>query len=437
MSPASRHPVPFLARPAYRQQLLASALDGAFSGILELATFVASKHLGALRGGIILYTAVTSAGMFTAPYWAARLETADRRRLFLAAGLLGRLLLVLAAAVGSPTLFLALVALQAFAHPAVLPALNVLWQSNYPDAVRGRVLGRITVVSTLVNAATSLGGGALLQHEPELYRLLFPLAGVLGFTSYAILGSIRIRRRRRAPAPAVPLAAPPGPSDRSWPIPRSLRDSVRLLRDNPSFAVYELGFMTYGLGFFFTYPLLADYCARDLHLDYTVYTTARAIQQLAQLAFSPVFGGLLDRLRAARTAAATFGVLVPFALAMAAARGEGMIYVAFAIFGAGMSGVNICWTLGTVEFAGVKDAARFMGVHAGCVGIRSTVGPLLAYAVQAAAGHDARAAFLAAAGFFSGAVAVMARLARRLSPVAVRPAPPVPVGIPGAPKPGP
>ncbi|MCI0341190.1 MAG: MFS transporter [Planctomycetales bacterium] len=442
MNPSRRGPVPFLSGPSYRRHLLASALDGAFAGIISLAPFFASRELGAPRWGIVLFLQATSVAMLTSTFWAGLLASADRLRVFVVAGLAGRLTLCAVAATSAPAPFLVVAALHAFAHPAVLPALNVLWQANYPAAVRGRILGRISVVGSLATGLSSLAGAQLFAHEPGLFRVVFPVAGFLGFGAYALYGLIRIRRRPRDPGRAeapVALPDPSFPARRSWSVPHPIRDAVRLLRGHPAFAVYEVGFMVYGFGFFFAHPLLADYCARDLELGHEVYGRALFILEGTKLVFSPIFGRLLDRLQAPRASALSFLCLAPFAVTIALAEGEAAVYAAFAIFGVGMAGVNVCWTLGTIEFAGREDAGPFMGVHAACVGIRTLAAPQLAYALQASRGHDARVAFLAAAGFFLAAVAVMGRLARRRpAPVLVPAAPhPVPAGILGAPKPSP
>lgn len=403
--------LPRLSRPSYRAHLLAAALDGVFSGVIQLAPFVASRTLEGSRLAIMCYVMASSLAMFASPAWAVRLAGVAPRTVFLSTGVAGRLTLLATAALGTPVPFLAVCALNAIAHAAVLPTLNALWQANYPVALRGRVLGRVTVVQGAATILTALGAGAVLHAAPEWYRLLFPAAGVCGFAAFAAYASIRVRHRVHVPHPA-PAAGEAGAAPLAWIVPRPWRQAWRLVWAHPAFALYEVGFMIYGFGFFFAQPFLADFCARDLRLDYDVYSRGVALQEVTKIATSPLFGRLLDSLRAPRTAALAFATLPCFALAFAYAEGPGVAYLGFAIFGVGMAGVNVCWTLGTVEFAGREDAAPFMGVHAACVGFRSLVAPLLAYGLQAAA-DDVRLAFLVAAGFFAVSVVVMSGLARR------------------------
>jgi hypothetical protein len=91
-----------------------------------------------------------------------------------------------------------------------------------------------------------------------------------------------------------------------------------------------------------------------------------------------------------------------------------LVYVAFALYGLAMAGVNIGWTMGPIYFAGSRDAARYMGVHVTMVGIRGLVGNPVGLLLLETVGS--RGAFLVAGGCFAAAAVLAWRLDRELRP---------------------
>ena len=112
-----------------------------------------------------------------------------------------------------------------------------------PDAVRGRVLSRVTVVKALSWAVVSYAASRNLEAWPYAYRIAFPVAGLYALAATWRPAGIRLRRR-----PGAMRAAAVSGRRRSLAVALvggilgSWRGAARLLHDNPGFLRYQIGF---------------------------------------------------------------------------------------------------------------------------------------------------------------------------------------------------
>lgn len=417
---------PLISRYTYRRHAQASLLEGVLAGVLVTSDVVARKSLGASQWQIVLLTMAPSALLVLAVLCAHRIETLERRRFFLFAGVGGRLTLLFVAGVLGPWPFLGVLILHGLVQALLVPAQNTIYQSNYDAEVRGRLFGRASVLGGLTTAAAALGAGAVMDHDAGAFRWIYPLAGVAGFGACLVFGSIRVRRARRsgvvnlppgasaqeapgdASPPAVALEAPPTEEPTTLGV---LRDT--LLRD-AGFRRFETAMFVYGLGFMCLQPVFARLFVDELGMDYSDASLAKgvvfSVVNVAALAYA---GRLYDRIGLERLQSLACLALLAFAGALTVAATPTQAIAAFSLYGLGMAGINIVWTMGPVHFAPPGAANRYMGVHVGLVGVRAVIGHVMGGAVAERFG-TARAAFVLAGVFFVVAIGLLARN-RRLS----------------------
>jgi MFS family permease len=366
---------PVVSRYTYRYHLRAEILNSLFAGIFGLSEAVARKSLGASDIEIIILTTASAAFALLAFIWGSLMEGQRKSFFILTAALIGRGMLILTALVSGSIWFVLLCCCVFFADPIVAPAQQSLMQSNYDPTWRGRLLGRVVLWTRGFFILSALGAAYLLEHDPRLYRLLFPVAGVIGCLAYVQYAVIRIRRNAREPG----LQRPP--------LSETLAAFKRILRHNRDFDCFERNFFIYGIGFFLVLPANVFLLVDHLGLSYSEISMARLVLfQVTFALFSPLAGRFLDDWKAVRTATASFAVLAlyPICLYFAyALKSTDLVYAGFAIFGIAMAGVNSAWNLGAIEFAGRKDASLFMGVHLTAVGVRGLFVPMIGYAVTA------------------------------------------------------
>jgi MFS family permease len=343
-------------------------------GVFILNEYVAKKTLGA--GDAILTALVVgpTAALLFAAWWSGLLGQREKTSTFLVFGLLGRLSLLLVAATRTAGAFTAVIAVATFLFGAIVPAANALLQRNFAAAERGRVLGLGIAMQALAAIAVSIVVGRLYDWRPDLYRVTYPAAAACGFFSCLSLARVRFRSRPGDP-PERKLFAPGLGAALARAARRPFAGAFALLAEDRGFRRYEAGFMAYGMGWMMLQPTVPVFLVERLHLAYSEVAEARGLIYFTMIAaLSHPFGRLLDRVGPLVVSRISFAILALFPLVLAFARGPGLVYAAFLVFGCGMAAANLGWTTGPIHFAGERDSAGYMGAHVALVGVRAIVG---------------------------------------------------------------
>jgi MFS family permease len=402
-------PPSLVARYTYRLHVQASILEGLFAGLIANNDFVMQKSLGATQWQLVLLTMAPNVLYLISPVTAHHAYRIDRFRLFLAAGILGRLVLLALAVLHGPWPYLGLFAMQSLMQSFLIPAQNTLYQQNYTPSVRGRLYGRASMYGTLAQGVAAIVSGFVFDQDKDAYRWLYPIAGAVGLASCIAYGRIRLRRAETASGPA----APPPPPVESGPLGPSLLGILRetLVRD-AGFRRFEIGILIYGLGFMCMQPVFARLFDEELHMSYSDASLAKVvITSLAQIASIGWAGRMLHKIGLERLAMLSYVTLLGFAGLMAFAATPTQAVTLFVLYGLGMAGVTIVWMMGPILFAPPGASARYMGVHLALVGVRALIGNSLGGAVAYLAGNS-RPTFALAAVFFGSAALLMSRACR-------------------------
>jgi MFS family permease len=434
------HPVPRASGYTLRRQWPAEVLLGAFSGVLGLGQFALVRSLGAPEEYVPLVIVLGQVPWIFAPAWQPLFTGMDRSKAFIVLGLLskGPLLLtafVAAAATGQAghgqgnyVLFLVCLVLYFVADAAYIPHRSALIASNYPAAIRGRMFGLLATGAMVATIVASKAAGRVLDRDPAALRWLFPLAALVGIAGHVLLSRIRWRAPRAAVA-----AGGRGLKAAGRAVARTWRDTVQLLKKDPSFRRYETGFMLYGFGLNMTAPVLILYAESALGASYDDWTTAQGlVNPLAYLLSIALLGRLVDRMGVVRLTTLAFGLLGIYFALLPLVHGIGALVATYALFGVAMAAVNLGWNLGPLHFAPTGKSHLYMSVHVGLVALRSTFGPLAGFAVYRWVSADAT--FLTSAALQALAVVLMLQLDRRVRAAERRavaeipPEPVVPVG---------
>ncbi|MFO7654917.1 MAG: MFS transporter [Candidatus Krumholzibacteriia bacterium] len=413
-----------LERLTIRRYLLGMVFQGIWTTGAYLFPFVLAKSLDAPSWLVTVAVMLETSGMLLALYWGQLMVRGGRRRFLFWGGLAGRAVTVAAVGVRDPgTFVLLLTAVYGFG-PIIYPAQNGILQANIRPDRRGSVFGRGARVQHLTAAVTSVAVGLVLERDPDLFRWVYPVLGLLGFGYPLILS--------RLPRPAGDVAYDP---DRIFVVPRlplgpvrwrrlagalvaPFRETVRTFRDDRGFFHFEANFMIYGLAFMMLGPVVPLFFANELHLSYGDIASSRVlIGSLGLGLLGPLAGRLMDRLNPVRLCTVSFAwiSLFPLTLAVGAhllpGQPELAAYLAFAVYSVGMSGINVAWNVGSIAFAPAGAGGYYQGIHVAMVGVRGLFGPLLGFVVLQAFGY--REVFGLAALLFLAAAAGSARLAAR------------------------
>jgi MFS family permease len=404
----------FIGRYTFYYHSRAIAFEGAFTGIFLLNDIVARKAFAASDFWVMLIVMIPGVSLLFSVYFSTLVPRGRKRAVFLWSGIMGRLILIGAAWVFNAPSFALLIALSSLSFPVLLPVQNAVYQANYVASERGRLFGAGSAISAVTTMAAALAAGWLLDHRESAYRLVYPAAGAIGFLACWLFYRIRWRRGF-----ASEDAPPSSGQERFFHLlsPKILwmpfRQSLAILKANPSFAAYEGAYFAYGAGFMITSTLLPFYLVDEIGVSYEQAAHMKGIIYYALLVgLSSAFGRLCDTRNPIYVSRMAFTMLAFFPLSLYLSHALASVYAAFFLFGAAMAAVNIGWNMGPIFFSKERDSSAMMGVHVTLTGVRALLAHPCAILLKNAF-DSARSPMLVASGLFVAAAFMMRRLEHR------------------------
>jgi MFS family permease len=360
--------------------LLASALfNGVVMSLNQTQDIIARKALHAQVWQLTVMTMIWPISNFFSIWWGRIFEKSQHKsRYFILVGIFGRLSLIYGLWLNGMNEFMLLLGLMFSFNSLLIPAQNSIYQSNIESSRRAKVYGYTMSLGMLVAVIFTFFAGRMLDRNDQYFRIILAVTAICGLIASLLLSLVKIKKHESSTEP-VPFSWQDALHD---PIKRSLA----LLKTNKPFAAFERSFSIYGMGFIMVQPVLPIYLVDMLKLTYTGNFIAKGvISQIPILILSPYLGKWHDRLHPFRFICFFFGLLALFpALIIASALtlkwhllSVGLVYLAFAIFGVAMAGVNIAWNMGSIFFAGKEDASMYQSVHVTMTGIRGILAPML------------------------------------------------------------
>lgn len=249
-----------------------------------------------------------------------------------------------------------------------------IWSRNYARVDRARLAGRIATVQVLTAAALGVTLGTVMEHQPNAFRILFPIGGVVAIGGAWCWSRIRVRRGRALVRDELAAGREGMPS-------LNPADVVRVLRSDPMYARFMLCMFLVGLGnLTITAPLIVI-LREQFDMGYQGGIIVANSLPLAMMPVSiPLWRRLLDRVHVI-----TFRAIHSWCFVVAAIMfllGVGLhaaplLYVATAVQGLAFGGGVLAWNLGHLDFAPAHRATQYMGVHVTLTGARGLLAPFI------------------------------------------------------------
>ena len=393
--------VPTMSRPNFVRErahymlwaLVLGAVEGNLAGIVAKKTFAASDTL------MSIVWAAPIVMMSLNVFWGVIIRGRRRKRLYItltccAAALIGTI------AFASPTwhpwggwVFALQIALTNLFVSGLITLRSSMWQVNYPDTHRGRIIGRLQTIRFLFVPLSGAAIAALFDHDPEHYRWIYPAAAVLGLVSLLPLRHFRVRGETREIIEyrahlreTAPAERPRGPR-----LLTGVVEAFGIMRHDHAFRRYMAAQFTLGAANFFTDPVLLAVVTGTLALDYFSSNLIMAVipgvcSWLAIGFWSPYF----DRVGVLRFRVANCMMWVAAYCAVALSMlivgltGSSLLWLAIPILilgrvlkGTAHGGGLIAWSIGHLHFARQHQVDLYMSIHVALTGIRALVMPQL------------------------------------------------------------
>jgi hypothetical protein len=355
--------------------LIFSATNGIVFGGLMLQEIIARKTLLSSNLVVTFVTMVWPVANLFSIYWGEYLQgRKDRGTLFLIAGIMGRLSLILTFFVQTGKHFVLLLLLVYSFNALIIPIQNSIFQFNYRKENRGILYGFSQTAYALSLLLTSFVFGKFLDYNEDLFRHLFALIGIFGYLGMLSLKKIKVE------IPDVVKEA------KSHPVISPVITTIYEFRNNKPFLWYEIGFMIYGFGYMIMLPIIPQFLVNKLGMTYTQISIGKVMIAFSGIALlAPLAGSIQERLNPIIFSGLSFLILGFYPILINLSIFQNItapvifVYIGFAVFSIGMAGVFINWQIGSIFFAKEKDSAMLQSVHVTLTAIRGLFAPLIGY----------------------------------------------------------
>jgi len=258
------------------------------------------------------------------------------------------------------------------AWAGVITLRAAIWRANFPRHVRAQITGRITVIYSLIIAMTAAVIGLVMSWWPDAWRLMFPVAGVLGLIAARRYQRIRIRLGGRLRRSEI--------HQRQHRKGGQFRAAFGILAADRWYRRYMLTMFAFGSGNLMVIALLVIILNEQFgfaRVEQMLITTSLPLIGVA--VFTPIWARRLDAAHILdyRARQAWSFVLAVGLFAVATIAGQSWLFWVGALaLGAAFAGGKLGWNLGHNDFASDDQSTLYMGIHVTLTGIRGLIAPL-------------------------------------------------------------
>src|SRR5262245_20152190 len=268
-----------------RAETFFSAFNGIYMGLAILAApVVAVIGVQANPLELTILVAAFPVGVFFGPLWAGAGRRLGMQRLVTYMAFLANVPLFLVFWATESWQFILLLTISQILNSGMRMGQSSLYHLLYPRAIRGRVLGQLTFWTFLTMVPSILLTGWLLDMSREMYRMLYPMAGLCGLIGCYYYSTLRL-----------PARLPQGNGRNS--IRATMRGVENILSEDRAYLFFQAAFFLSGAAFFMSTHIVLllvndrfEFSAFDLALWITV------VPQLLLALSSPVWGRVVDRI---------------------------------------------------------------------------------------------------------------------------------------------
>jgi MFS family permease len=355
--------LPLTDRITFVRELLAAVAWGLYSGFALSLLSIIARRIGVSAGGLAFMLSMPFAGVLGS-FIIGQLAFRRRKMPFVfwpnlaAAGVL-----MLAAFARTPAVYVAIVSAWYVLNGLTGPAYAAIVKANYGDENRGRLLGYVRMMITLIMALTSFAAGVILDLHPEAYRILLPFGALFGVANAFLFRRIKVRSGRSSGSPAGAA---------------SLRSSLSRVRRDRPFVWYLVLMFIAALPDKVGIPLEPILLVDEIGIDYRsagliLGTLTSAVNMLGYW----LVGRLAKHGRGFTLLPGVFALSAGRWVVLALATRTAHLVPASIITGLMNPAFDLLPMFAVMEFASVPELPFYMGIHNALLGIRGLIGPSL------------------------------------------------------------
>jgi len=345
-----------------------SAFNGIYMGLAILAApVVAVTGVGANALELTILVAAFPVGVFFGPLWAGAGRRLGMQRLVTHMAFWANVPLFLVFWVTESWQFTLLISISQILNSGMRMGQSSLYHVLYPKLIRGRVLGQLTFWTFMTMVPSILVTGWLIDKSREMYRILYPMAGLCGMIGCYYYHTLHVPAQRALISQRNGFRA-------------SMRGAQQILAKDRAYLFFQCAFFISGSAFFMSTHIVLwlvndrfEFSAFELALWMSV------IPQLLLALSSPIWGRVLDHIGLVHTRLLTSIVqtasLGCYWIGIISANPV-FIYLGSILLGTTNGGGQLTWALASSHFApNPEDVPLYNGIHFVLNGVRGLVLP--------------------------------------------------------------
>lgn len=377
--------LPLHARHTFYYDLRSALLFGLFGGLIFPFMAIVGRKIGATNLQIAMIVSATYVSNAFALLWTEDVLGAGRVWYVVWPNAAGRALLLLMFFVTSPMWYTILIFTYMIITAPAFPSYASIMKTNYPDAIRARLMSYVRASTAFLWIIASAAGGWYLQRDTFNYRYLFPFAAVLGFLSALQFRHIKVRRENKTRESVGGFAE----------LSQPLRD--------PAFIRFLLAFSVFEFGLFLASPVYPLVLVDEAHIsNFATGIYGAVFSSLWLLGFF-FWGHFMDRYSIKSSVLLVFfiGCLIPLIYLLT--RSIYILSIAQGAAGFLYAGMELVSYIVITRMAKSRDVPRYMAAHVALEGVRGAAAPFLGTRLYTLFGADtvfAAAVILGVIGIF-------------------------------------
>lgn len=342
--------------------------------LLNLLPMILYKDLHITPWMITMMVVLKPASALFASYWGALVHERRDRLVFnlISANLLRYIPFLFLPWITNPWIIIAAFAFYMMLSRGVIPAWMEIFKENLQSETRSKVFAFGSALDYLASALLPLALGWILDETTFAWHWLFPLTALLGLFSTLFL---------------FKLHSPKFTADISQQKAFSLKDeafkpwkeALRLLRERPDFAKFQVGFMIGGAALMVTQPVIPIFFVDVLNLSYTKMLLALAVfKSIGYALAAPFWIRLFEKFTIFDFSGRVIllGALFPAILILSSYE-PSLVYLAYLVYGIFQAGSELCWHMSGPAFSHDKESSAYSTTNVLSVGVRGCIAPPL------------------------------------------------------------
>jgi MFS family permease len=362
--------IPPEAEYSFKWDITAGAMVGIFVGIAFPFFTRIAKDLHAPDSAILLMTIAPFVGNLFSPFWARQMDGHSKLSYCVFGWSGARALMLLTPFVITAWHFTGMIAIMQLIFTITMPAYISMMKDIYPDRSRGRMMGYVRAALQTTALLATLVSGYLLDHGVS-FRILFPIAAVIGIFSAFCFG--RVRALKQESLQGKSEKAPDTPT-----VPITYRNTLGILKTNVPYRWFAISVMVYGLGNLMAQPLYGLYQIERFHASNTQISYLANIAAIFGVAGNFFWGRYMDKHSPPHTVLMSIYIAASISAVYFLAPTLQWLYIAAALTGFGFAGIELSYMASILLYAEPGRAAQYQSLHALLVGIRGIIAPLIA-----------------------------------------------------------